>query len=203
MQNFEKFTQFVKTECKKNRVLFKEYKRRYIKLSDSIKCGGFFSSGEGDTKGPTLAYAMGNPDAASLLVHEYAHMTQWLEGLPLWKEAEVSLDYLDRWLEGTEVDAISHHIDVAKELELDNEKRSVELIRRWELPLDIPEYIKKANSYLQFYLYLKESRRWSQPGRAPYHVPEIVELMSDEFNMDYGALTPEIRQAFIEKRIGF
>lgn len=202
MDNFDIFTDFVKSECKKHGVHFKEYKRPYINYSKTIKCAGFFADGEDDIfKKPTLAYAKGNPDYMALLVHEYGHMTQWLDNIPIWKEATFSLDYLDRWLNGEDFDDIYKHIDIAKEIELDNEKRSVELIKKWGLPLDIPTYIRKANAYVQFYLYLKESRRWSQPNKSPYSVIEIIELMSDEFDMDYDTLDPKIRQTFIDHNI--
>lgn len=199
MENFEKFVDFVKSECKKHKVVLKEYKRSYIKYSETIKCGGFFASAEDDGfKKPTLAYAKGNPDAMSLFVHEYGHMTQWLEQIPIWKEATFSLDYLDKWLNGEDFDDVFKHIDIAKELELDNEKRSVELIKKWNLPIDIPTYIKKANAYIQFYLYIKESRRWSKVGHSPYSVNAIVNLMSENFDMNYNVLDPKIREAFVK-----
>lgn len=202
MVNFEKFIEFVKSECKKHKVHFKEYKRKYIKLSDSIKCGGFFASGDDDGfEKPTLAYSKGNTDSMSLLVHEYGHMTQWLDTSSVWSKSTQSLGYLDEWLAGNEIDDISKHIDIALELELDNEKRSVELIKQWNLPLDIPTYIKKANAYLQFYLYLKESRKWSVPGRAPYSIEEIVNEMSDKFDMNYTYLEPKIRNLFVYYKI--
>jgi hypothetical protein len=48
---------------------------------------------------------------------------------------------------------------------------------------------------------MKESRKWSKPGRAPYSVPEIIDMMSDKFDMNYDELTPELRKVFVEQDI--
>jgi hypothetical protein len=201
--NFEKFVDFVKSECKTHKVKIKEYKRKYVKLSDTIKCGGYFDDGT-DGKyvtNPTLAYAKGCDSAPELLVHEYCHMTQWLDGMSLWRKANDSLGLVDDWLAGKEVDNIEEHLNNARDLELDNEKRSVEMIKKWNLPIDVDLYTKKANAYVQFYNYMKESRRWSTPGRSPYSVPEVLEVMSDKFDMNYDELTPEIHKVFVEQGI--
>ena len=202
-ENFDKFVDHVKSECKKHKVKVKEYKRTYIKLSDSIKCGGYFEDGTGEsyTSKPTLAYALGSTAAPELLVHEYCHMTQWLDGIPLWKEATESLAKVDEWLAGNDVENINNLISKSRDLELDNEIRSVEMIKKWNLPIDVALYTKKANAYVQFYNYMKESRKWSKPGRAPYSVPEILDMMSDKFDMNYDELTPELRKVFVEQDI--
>jgi len=128
-------------------------------------------------------------------------MTQWLDGMSLWRKANDSLGLVDDWLAGKEVDNIEEHLNNARDLELDNEKRSVEMIKKWNLPIDVDLYTKKANAYVQFYNYMKESRRWSVPGRSPYSVPEVLEVMSDKFDMNYDELTPEIHKVFVEQGI--
>ena len=60
MKGFTKFISFVKDECKQHKVNFKHYKRSYVKLSDTIKCGGYFESPENSyTNKGTLAFASG------------------------------------------------------------------------------------------------------------------------------------------------
>ncbi len=195
--NFDAFVDFVKSECRSHRVSFKEYKRSYVKMG-SMKCGGFFDDGTDGryVKKPTLAYAKGSESAAELLVHEYCHMTQWLDAIPLWRAANDSMGSVDDWLGGKEVENIEECLNNARDIELDNEIRAVGMIRKWELPIDIPLYTRKANSYIQFYNYMKESRSWYKPGRAPYSIPEILEVVSDRFDMDYSGLTPELWDAF-------
>lgn len=201
MKGFTKFISYVKDECKQHKVNFKHYKRSYVKLSDTVKCGGYFECPEYSATGKgTLAFSSGKLSMA-IMVHEYAHMTQWLDKIPLWAKASTSLELLDKWLSGKNVKSINKHIDICKDLELDNEIRSVKLIKKWNLPIDVSKYTKEANAYILFYLYLKETRRWSVPGNSPYSVKEIVDSMSDKFDMNYKKLDPKIRELFIKHNI--
>jgi hypothetical protein len=198
--NVENFIKYVVSECKKHGVKVKEYKRGYIKLTDNIKCAGFFDD---NTKPPTLAYAKGREDYLELLVHEFCHMTQWLDKIELWGKASVSLEKMWEWLgnKDKKIVGIRSHIDIARDLELDNEKRSVEMIKKWNLPIDVPTYTKKANAYVLFYNHLKTSRNWSVPGNSPYGNKRILDSMSDKFDMDYDKLSDEIKKMFKEEKI--
>lgn len=196
------FIDYVKADCVAHGVKFKEYKRSYIKLTDSIKCSGFFSSGEEDQfKEPILAYAAGRADYLEVLTHEYCHMTQWLDGIQLWADSIESMECIDKWLAGEKVRNIGKHISISRDLELDNEKRTVKMIKKWGLPIDIGEYTKKANAYVHFYNYLKISRKWSVPPNTPYSNPRVLKKMSTRFNMDYETLSPELKKIFVEEKI--
>jgi hypothetical protein len=108
---------------------------------------------------------------------------------------------LDSWLSGEEVEDIDKHISNCRDLELDNEKRSVSVIKKFKLNVDIDHYIKKANAYVQFYNYMKYSRRWCTPERSPYTNENIVLAMPSKFNMDYTKITEKIKQLFIQEKI--
>jgi hypothetical protein len=108
---------------------------------------------------------------------------------------------LDEWLTGEEVEDIDQHISNCRDLELDNEKRTVEVIKKFNLDVDIDHYIKKANAYVQFYNYMKYSRRWCTPERSPYTNEKIISSMPNEFNMDYTAIPENIKQLFIQEKI--
>ena len=197
-KNTQAFIDHVQTECKKHKVKFKDYKRGYIKLIDGIKCGGFFDDA---ATPPVLAFAQGREDFLGLMAHEYCHMTQWLDGIPLWKEAEEALSGMWDWLSGEEIENVEKSIDIARDLELDNEKRTVEMIKKWKLPIDVNEYIRKANAYVLFYNYLKKTRKWSEPTNSPYINKNIVEAMSDKFDMDYEKLSPELFELYKREKI--
>jgi hypothetical protein len=144
------FVQWVKEQCKPHGVKCSLRKVKYLRLSGNIKCSGFFEGG--DT--PMLAVSMNRADWIEILVHEYCHLTQWVDGIELWDKADVSLVKVDDWLSGKNVRNIDKHLAVARDLELDNEKRSVALIKEWGLNVDLDCYIKKANAYIQFYNHL-------------------------------------------------
>ena len=195
-KKWHQFLNHVRKECRNNGVELDLQDAKYLELSDSIKCGGYF-----DSDILKLACAMKHEEAKTLLVHEYCHMTQWLDKIPLWEQAAESLNLVDGWLEGREVEEIGKHIRVSKDLELDNEKRAVEIMKEWDLGIDIEAYIKKSNAYVLFYLYLEKSRKWSVPENSPYTNKRILEAMSTKFDMNYDVLDPEIEKIFREENI--
>ena len=196
--NVENFIRYVESECKKHGVKVKEYKRRYIKLTDNVKCAGFFDD---NTKPPTLAYAKGREDYLELLVHEYCHMTQWLDKIPLWGIASKSNYIIGEWLNGTEYSDIANHIAIARNLELDNEIRASEMIEDYDLGVTKSEYIKTANAYIVYYNYLLISRKWSEPKNSPYGNKKIVAAMSDKFDMNYESLDRDLYDLFKSENI--
>ena len=75
------------------------------------------------------------------------------------------------------------------------------MIKKWKLPIDVNEYIRKANAYVLFYNYLKKTRKWSEPTNSPYINKNIVEAMSDKFDMDYEKLSPELFELYKREKI--
>ena len=154
-----RFVKWVKKQCRKHGVKCDLRNVTYLKLGGNIKCSGYFDDTT-DEK-PALVVAMKTKHWLEILVHEYCHLTQWAEGIGLWETAGESLAVMEEWLGGKDVPDIDYHLGQARDLELDNEKRSVDLIRRWGLDIDVDQYIRKANAYIQFYNYMGKTRRWS------------------------------------------
>ena len=196
--NITSFIDYVESECRKARVQFKPYKRSYIKLTNDIKCGGFFDDGSTPTRKATLAFAQGRPDYLELLVHEYCHMTQWQEQIPVWTTAIDGMTIIDEWLSGKDYpnDVVEKAINSSRDLELDNEKRTVSMIKRWKLPIDTDLYTKKSNAYVLFYNWIKQSRKWSDPKNSPYNNQVVLSAMSEKFDMNYEELTPELVEIY-------
>jgi len=96
---------------------------------------------------------------------------------------------------------IDYHLGMARALELDNEKRSVELMRKWGLDVDIDNYIRKANAYIQFYNYMGKTRRWSNPQNAPYGNPNVVKQMPTTFRMNYKRMSKRVEKVFVNENI--
>jgi len=196
------FIEFAKSECKKHGVKFKPYKRSYVKLTDDIKCGGYFDDGS-DSDKPVLAFAQGREDFIELMVHEYCHMTQWLEGIELWEICSDSMTIIDEWLSGKDHPdkLVECAINNSRDLELDNEKRAVKIFKEWNIPVDLELYTKKANAYVNFYNYMKTTRKWSDPGNSPYTNKNILEAMSNKFDMNYQELTPGLIELYKKEKI--
>jgi hypothetical protein len=194
------FVKWVKNECKKHGVECCLRKVKYLRLEKTIKCSGYFDDGCGGGA-PKLVVAVNRPDWLEILVHEYCHLTQWKSGYKLWNRAGESLHHIEKWLSGERVSRISNHLANARDLELDNEKRSVELIKKWNLDIDVDNYIRKANAYIQFYNYLRMSRKWSLPSNSPYTNKNLLSVMSNKFNMNYKKMSKRVEKIFIKENI--
>ena len=188
------FIDHVKSECDHYHIKCDLRNTTYVKISDSIKASGYF-----DESVPTLVCSMKRKDSIEILAHEYGHLTQWVDNISLWKAVEVSMPKLDSWLGGKEVLDIADHIAVCRDLELDNEKRTIEIIKKFKLPIDLADYRKKANSYVMFYNYMLISRRWCTPKNSPYSNKRIIEAMPAKFSMDYTKLPKRIEKIFTEE----
>ena len=132
---------------------------------------------------PTLAVAVGKPVESWLpiLVHEGCHMDQWHEQSPVWSantmpDGREAVDWLDAWCDRQMVlspDALKDVIDRAMAVELDCERRVLEKITRFGLPIDPVEYAQRANAYVHFYRHVGLTGRWYPPGQAPYERQDV------------------------------
>jgi|LauGreDrversion4_2_1035121.scaffolds.fasta_scaffold42044_4 hypothetical protein len=193
------FIQFVKDECKRLGVKNHIKDVQYVKLSPTIRCSGYFD----DTDEPILAASMGKEDGLSILVHEYCHLTQWQDGFHLWKKAARAIPVIDEWLDGKykRPDVLDRAFEISIGLELDNERRSVKMIKKWGLSIDTTDYVKRANAYLQFYNWLRKTRKWSKPGNQPYNNKRLVEAMPETFRMNYSKLPKKFETIYREENI--
>ena len=185
------FIKYVKSECKKHGIKCDLRKTKYVKLSGNIKCSGYFDEDE-----PALVCSMNRPDSLEILAHEFGHFTQWRENIDIWKKSMVSMPLVDEWLEGKEVPNIKKHLATCRNLELDNEKRAVKIIKKFDLDIDIDRYIKKANAYVLFYNRLLATRKWATPKNSPYSNQRIIEKMPRYFMKDYSTLSKRIEKVF-------
>lgn len=153
--------------------------------SGPIRCSGYFTD-EGNN--PSLVVARKKPliDWLKIFVHEFSHAKQWMEQSPVWKDLSVDglktkkTDLLDLWL--------NYHVDLNPRqlqdvfgsilaLEQDAESRALALIEEHNLPIDIKEYTQGANAYLLSYEMVKRYRKWLDPRKMAYNIPEVVQAM--------------------------
>lgn len=166
-------------------------------LLHGVPCSGFFI----DRPVPTLAAIETD---LGIFVHESCHKDQWIEQAPVWMvricEYYDPNDIIDMWL-GRAVELtplrLTEAMDAVMMLEADCERRSVDKIIRYDLPIDIPRYIQEANAYILFHQFMKESRRFSYPVPAA-GVPEIWMAMPDHFmdDADYRNPPPELMDLY-------
>jgi hypothetical protein len=197
-KNDKKFIELVKSECKKHKVSCKLKDVKYLKPTPSIKCTGYF-----DDENRTLQVAMKQRDSFEVLVHEYGHLTQWVEEVPVYTKATKYLLAVDKWIEGTDLPnaVVDAAIQGCVDLELDNEKRSLKLIQKYNLNIDKELYVKKANAYLYFYHWMRQTRKWSGPNNLPYRNKKIIEAMPTTFRGKYDKLPKKFQKLFEQEKI--
>ena len=136
-----------------------------------------------------LAVATGKPqeDWLAILLHESCHMDQWIEQAPAWTQVFVeereAVDWIDEWVGGRNdlPLPLGELIDRSRNVELDCERRTVEKILRYGLPIDTKVYTQKANSYVFFYNHLVKTRAWYPGDDAPYDNPSVWSAAPDFF----------------------
>lgn len=115
----------------------------------------------------------GRKDWLEIFVHEYCHYLQWKNGY--FKNSDEGLFW--GWLDGEEVDRdfLLSSAHFCQKCESDNEKKVVKIIKKYDLPIDINLYIKKANAYILFYNLALKFRKFYSCGKSPYENKKILE----------------------------
>jgi len=124
---------------------------------DSDYCGGRF---DGDSI--QININISESDWLSVLVHEFSHLQQQIDNAKVWKGLNIKycgvkrnvISIYNDWINSKRISK-----KIAKkcckkivQMELDCEKRSIKLIKKWHLSVNIPNYIKDANMVLYSYL---------------------------------------------------
>ena len=196
-KNVRAFINHVKGHCKEVGIKCDIRPVKYLVLSGNIRCSGYFCE-----ETMRLVVAGKSKDWLGVLAHEYAHLTQWQDkSTNIWNTGSTGVTHLDDWLGGKKIRSIKKAIQQSRDLELDNEKRTVKLIKKWKLPIDLNDYIKKANAYIQFYNWMRYSKRWSSPGNAPYGNKAIYEAMPTNFRMNYNKMSDKYLKLYKEQNI--
>lgn len=185
------FIEYVKAECKANGIRFILRDVKYLQPTRKIKCSGYF-----DEESKSLVVATKSSQWFEILVHEFAHLTQWKDQCTVWKEGGLGLAKMNNWLEGKQVRGIKQALAKVRDLELDNEKRSVRIIKKWNLPVDLKLYIQKANAYILFYNWMYYTRRWCSPKNSPIKNPAVYSKMPTTFRIDYTKLSNKHYKVF-------
>lgn len=187
--NTTKFIQHVEKIAKKHKVTLFFTNENFINCNSSVKCKGYF-----DNAGRELYVASKskNSDWLRILAHEFSHMEQWIENTEVWQDCCVddvdSETILDLWIDKkVELNKkqLKEYIEKSINVELDCERRTIQNIKKYKLPLNIKISIQKANAYLHFYHVLGKTREWYSTDDEPFFNKKIWGNMPDNFDLDY------------------
>lgn len=129
----------------------------------------------------------------SIYVHEYCHFLQYLDN-NVDKNDEFFITIED-WINGKKINIkkIQKSIDYIQKIELDCEKRSIKLIKKYKLPINIETYCQKSNSYIFFYNYCYLRKQWIDYGdQPPYKLPKIYQLFPKHLLNDFSKINKKI-----------
>jgi len=163
----------------------------YVELPDGLQCAGFFI----DYPELLLKCARGKDayEWFQVYVHEYCHFTQWRDDIQEWNDLWIDDLYFDEffcnWMGDSpkefDKDIINRFLDIGIAIEADCERRVVHLIENENLPLDIPLYARRANSYIHFYNYIRQNRKWYTPGLEPYNIEKVWSQFNPDIDNDF------------------
>lgn len=145
---------------------------------DGLPCAGWFCPEDQE-----MVVAMGAEYYLETYAHEFCHYTQWKDGRMVLDDDD---DQMWDWLAGQDFPyaVVERSVRASQFLEADNERRTVELIKKYDLQIDIKAYTQKSNAYILFYNLVLKTRRWASKTPA-YSVPEIYsKLPSDRILSD-------------------
>jgi hypothetical protein len=190
------FVIFVKNECDYYGIKHSLRNTRYV-IVDGQACSGFF-----DDQKKILACAIKRNDYLGILAHEYCHLTQWADKCEPWMRAREIGSYQawEKHINGESIE-MDIHFEAMRDLELDNEKRTVRLIKKLGLPIDVRLYTKKANAYVMLYNYMRITGRWPKPKNSPYTNERILAAMPDKFSLNYTTMPARLEKLYMEEGI--
>lgn len=133
-----------------------------------------------------------------VFIHEYSHFEQWKDQSKIFNTGISATAKYDRWLNKTVKTTKINYLRNIQKMELDCDRRAVELIKKFNLDIDIENYIQESNSYIIAYNYVHEKRKFF--SSFPYHRSDLIKFMpsrhltEDELSLCF----PEHREIFLK-----
>ena len=144
------------------------------------RAGGYFTHEDSDKK-KRLRVAVGNKPLRkwmNVLVHETCHLDQYLENSPYWHIANNDVyDIQYAFFAGASPDhsEVIEAMNKIVRLEADCERRTVQKIKDFNLPMCPYKYQQNANTYLLGHTALVHYKKWFKI--SPYKIPRLVQKM--------------------------
>jgi hypothetical protein len=133
---------------------------------EKITAPGMTYTGEATAEKLEIAIGGELESWLGILVHETCHLDQHQEDPTTFNRADTALVRISSWLDRSTDDLNPPDFRTILELESDCERRTVEKIARFALPLDPEDYTRRANAYLLSYGVALRHRTWiPQPYR--------------------------------------
>jgi hypothetical protein len=133
-----------------------------------------------------------------IFLHEYCHFLQHRDAK---YPNSMHWQDLDDWLlkkKNFPQKRVQKCVEVVRACELDCERRVIKLVKKFNLPVSIPEYTQRANVYILFYTLVGKHRRWYN-RLSPYAVPELAKMMPVGFKKNWSTVPKEFEKIVVKK----
>jgi hypothetical protein len=194
-EEYKPFITSVKRQCKKYGIeLILSPSRRVVLTDDYLQeCSGYFC----DTD-KALVVACGKPfeEWVEILIHEFSHMEQWKSD-ERWNDWNDNTGKTWDWLAGNIMlnkTQVLNMLDSMVELEKDCEIRAIEKIKKWNLPVNLTRYVKKANVYLYSYHMMPILKRFPT---GIYTNKTLIEMAPKGFKKTYRNVPKDMSEYII------
>lgn len=145
---------------------------------DGNKVSGYFSDSDNEI---VVNY---EPGWEETLVHEINHYFQFIEKSKYWTNLEYlgsnCISLMWEWING-DIELTKSELNIVfsrvRDLEHDCEKRTVRMIKKYKLSIDIEKYICEANIYILFYNLAKSNRKWFPEDVGPNAMFDVFPLV--------------------------
>lgn len=201
------FLNYVKKECKKNNVNLNI--KNQSSIGDDLL--GYFTDGPPAelcvAKKPSKnnLWDRESEQFISTLAHEFCHLLQWHENSNVWYKTENSgidmIDIINLWLAGKiELTKKQRHyyVKMIQNLELDCEKRTCKILKKFDIPIDIEMYIKQANFHLYAYSCMRDFRIWPTGSKNINIYKTIIHKMPNKFMTNYEEVPHGTKAKFVK-----
>lgn len=177
------FTRFILRDAAASGVAVTVSPRQAIAYPNAqqLTCTGYFVGNPGQPAALGVAVGGAWEEAFPVLVHEYAHLTQWREGAKAWRdvfdeEGVEAADRIDAWLAGKDSPPalLAETFRAARAVEMDAERRVLQMVAAHGLPIQPAEYACRANAYVLYYHHVQATRHWREEATLPpYRNPSV------------------------------
>ena len=186
------FIEDLKNKCKKHGMTLS------LVSKSKVKCGEFYLSGYFDPETMELAVATKRKISEWLpvIVHESCHLDQMIAGCDAWTKCGDAGEVIDDWLNGKDFteSRVKRAFKLTVDMELDCEKRTVDKIKEFGLPISTDSYIQSANLYMHFHNWCKINRKWVPKHKKLIQKP-LTDIMPTKFQRSYKTTSQDILDA--------
>jgi hypothetical protein len=172
----------------------------------NIKIDGTFFTGCFYDEEWEITIATGRPWQIwfPIFIHETCHFDQWKEGVDVWNRLQYKgrdiYEIIDTELDSQNPDMklFWECITRMRDMELDCEKRTLAEIKKYKLPIDVPELIRGINVYMYWHMVVYVLRRYHDKKYGTESSLKLRKYMPNKIQKSYDNMPLDYVQLYLE-----